>query len=312
MRALVFIEHDYEAIDSGTLSTLRAATELADSIDGLVVGNGCQTVQEQAQALPALETVYVADDESLKDFLPENVTPLLQNLADNYDAILMAHSTHGRNIMPRLAALLDLPQVSDIMEIVDKQTYVRPIYAGNANATVRNNAGKQLVTVRTTYFEPVENEGGNASVESLKVESGEQLTRCEGVEVHESDLPDLSTASIVISGGRGVGSKESFQLLEDIAKKMNAAVGASRAAVDAGYVPNDYQVGQTGKIVSPDVYIAVGLSGAIQHLAGMKDSKYIVAINQDPDAPIFQNCDYGLIEDLFTALPAFSKALDNR
>jgi electron transfer flavoprotein alpha subunit len=310
MRTLIFIEHDHNEISSATLSTMTAAKQLGHPIDALLVGSGCETIQNQAQQLPGVEKLFVADHKQFGDFLAENIAPLMVDFAQDYDYIVQPHTTHGKNIMPRLAGLLNVPQVSDIMEIVDGQTYVRPIYAGNAYETVQNTANLQLITVRPINFDPVELEGGQATIESVDFKETEQLTQSEGIEVSESDLPELATASIVVSGGRGVGSKENFALLEDIAKKLDAAIGASRAAVDAGYISNDYQVGQTGKVISPTLYIAVGLSGAIQHLAGMKDSKYIVAINKDPDAPIFNTCDYGLVADLFECLPELSKAID--
>ncbi|MFZ9034635.1 MAG: electron transfer flavoprotein subunit alpha/FixB family protein [Francisellaceae bacterium] len=312
MQALVVLDYENDKIISASLSALTAAKQLKCPIDALIMGGLSEAVIKAAQKLPHIDTVYVADHTSLADLLPENAALVIAKLAENYDYIISAHTTHGRNIMPRVAALLDVPQVSDVIEIIDANTYVRPIYAGNAYVTVRNTAFRQVVTIRAASFDPVEIGDDQALLSIVEVQEQKPLTICQGWEVHSSELPDLATASRVISGGRGLGSKDQFQVLESIAQRLNAAVGASRAAVDAGFVTNDYQVGQTGKIISPDLYIAVGISGAIQHLAGMKDSKCIVAINKDPDAPIFHHCDYGMVADLFEVLPQLDIALQQR
>jgi len=254
--------------------------------------------------------VLMADDAHFADGLAENVADVVVSVADGYTHILAASTTYGRNILPRVAALLDVAQISDIIAIEPPDTFVRPIYAGNALATVQSSDNIKVITVRTTAFEATPTEGGSASVETVAPVNDRQLSRFVGQELTKSERPELTSARVVISGGRGMQSGENFELLEEVADKLGAAVGASRAAVDAGYVPNDYQVGQTGKIVAPELYIAVGISGAIQHLAGMKDSKVIVAINKDEEAPIFQVADYGLVADLFKALPELSSALD--
>ncbi|WP_119342859.1 electron transfer flavoprotein subunit alpha/FixB family protein [Facilibium subflavum] len=311
MRALIILEYENNEIISASLSALAAAKRLSLPVDAFIAGSQMGAIIEKAKQLPLVEHLYVADSETLKDLLPENIAPLLKKLAGDYQYILQAHTTHGRNIMPRLAALLDVPQVSDVIEINNDKTYIRPIYAGNAFVTVKNPSDKQLITIRAASFAPVSLTGGHAQVIKVDALADSNLVQCEGWEVHKSELPDLATASKVISGGRGIGSKDGFKRLEVIAEKLKAAVGASRAAVDAGFVTNDYQVGQTGKIVCPDLYIAVGISGAIQHLAGMKDSKCIVAINKDPDAPIFNNCDYGMVADLFDVLPQLEQALEH-
>ena len=313
MRVLVLLESDGQALTSASCSAITAANQLTDQVDGLFASHQVDHVAETLAKLAGVQTVYTKIDPALEHGLAEPIAfGLFEWIKDDYDAIVAPHSSYGRNIMPRLAAYCDCPAVSDVSQMIDHQTFVTPIYAGNAYHTVTNTADKKLLTIRATHFDPVATNQSNTPVveaNDLTVQSDKRIT-CDRVDVSKSDLPELATADIVISGGRGVGSKAMFEQLASIAKKLNAAVGASRAAVDAGYVTNDYQVGQTGKIVSPKLYIAIGLSGAIQHLAGMKDSQYIVAINQDPDAPIFKVCDYGLVADLFDALPAFEKALD--
>lgn len=310
MSGLVIAEHDHKTLSSGTLSTVTAALKLNESVDMLVVGHQCDQAAQAASQLPQVDKVYYADAPHLEYHLAENVAPIVAHVGKNYDYIMMAATTYGKNILPRAAAVLDAPQISDITDIVSGDTFVRPIYAGNALATVQSNEPIKLITVRTTAFDPVSQEGGQASIESVDPGEDSRLSEFLSAEISQSDRPDLTTARVIISGGRGMGSKENFEMLKQIADKLNAAIGASRAAVDAGYVPNDYQVGQTGKSVAPDLYIAVGISGAIQHLAGMRDSKIIVAINKDPDAPIFNVADYGLVGDLFEVLPKLNDSLD--
>ncbi len=310
MSILVVAEHDNSELKTATLNTIAAAQKIGGDIDMLVVGHGCKSVSEAAAKVAGISKVLVADAPELAHHLAENVAPILVNIAANYSHIFAPATTFGKNVMPRAAALLDVAQISDISDVVSGDTFVRPIYAGNAIATVQSSDTIKIITVRTTKFEPVEAEGGSATVEALTGSSDSGLSSFIGQEVSESERPELTTARVVISGGRGMQKGENFAMLEKIADKLNAAVGASRAAVDAGYVPNDYQVGQTGKVVAPDLYIAVGISGAIQHLAGMKDSKVIAAINNDSEAPIFQIADYGLVADLLTALPEFLAELE--
>lgn len=310
MTVLVLVEHDNQSIAGSTLHTVTAAQELGGELTLLVVGHECQDVGVAAAKIPGVSQVLVADDGCYANDLAENVADLVVTVAQRYVHVLAPSTTYGKNILPRVAALLDVSQVSDIIAIEGPDTFVRPIYAGNAFATVQSNDKIKVITVRTTAFEPAATEGGTADVEAVDATSDRGLSSFVGQELTASERPELTGARVVISGGRGMQSSESFNLLEEIADKLGAAVGASRAAVDAGYVPNDYQVGQTGKIVAPELYIAVGISGAIQHLAGMKDSKVIVAINKDEEAPIFQVADFGLVADLFKALPEFSAALD--
>ncbi|MEZ5567270.1 MAG: FAD-binding protein [Halioglobus sp.] len=303
MSTLVIAEHDNSSLKAATLNTIAAAQGLGSDIDVLIAGAGCSAVGEAAAAVPGVGKVLVADNAVYEHQLAENVALLIAEVAANYDNIVAPATANCKNFMPRVAALLDVAQISDITAVEAADTFQRPIYAGNVIATVKSADAKKVITVRTTAFDPVPDSGGSASVEALSAVHDAGVSSFVGEEVAVSDRPELTSASVVISGGRGMQNGENFKLLEGIADKLGAAIGASRAAVDAGFVPNDMQVGQTGKIVAPDLYIAVGISGAIQHLAGMKDSKVIVAINKDEDAPIFQVADYGLVADLFDALP---------
>jgi len=309
MAVLVLAEHDNETLWSATLNTLAAAAALPGPIHVLVAGAGCAAVADQAAKAAGVEKVLLADDAAYAHGLAENLAPLIAKLAGDYSHVLAPATTYGKNILPRAAALLDVQQISDIQAIEGEDTFVRPIYAGNALATVQSSDAIKLITVRATAFEAVAEDGGSGAVEAISGEGDQGLTSFEGQKLTESERPELTSAKIIISGGRGMQAGDNFAMLERIADKLGAAVGASRAAVDAGFVPNDYQVGQTGKVVAPDLYIAVGISGAIQHLAGMKDSKVIAAINKDEEAPIFQVADYGLVEDLFNALPELEDAL---
>ena len=309
MSILVIAEHDNLVLKPSTLNTVAAARAINGSVHLLVVGSSCQAVAEACSAVDGIEKVLLADDVAYANQLAESTSNLIQSVADDYSHILAPATTFGKNVLPRLSALLDVQQISEITEVVSEDTFKRPIYAGSCIATVKSNDAIKVITVRATAFDPVSDSGGSAPIEGVTPEGISDLTAFIGEEIAKSDRPELTAASIVISGGRGMQSGDNFHLLETIADKLGAAVGASRAAVDAGFVPNDYQVGQTGKIVAPDLYIAVGISGAIQHLAGMKDSKVIVAINKDEDAPIFQVADYGLVADLFNALPELSDNL---
>lgn len=309
MSVLVIAEHDNAELKPATLNTVTAAAQLGD-VDVLVAGTGCGSVAEAASQIQGVGKVLNVDTAELEHGLAENVAPLVVALSASYSHILAPATTSGKNIMPRVAALLDVAQISEITEVVDTDTFIRPIYAGNAMATVKSSDTVKIITVRTTAFDATAAEGGSASVEDAAGASDAALSSFVGQELTVSERPELTSAKIVISGGRGMQSGENFPMLESVADKLGAAVGASRAAVDAGFVPNDYQVGQTGKVVAPELYIAVGISGAIQHLAGMKDSKVIVAINKDEEAPIFQVADYGLAADLFDAIPALSAELD--
>ena len=303
MGALVIAEHNNATLNVATLNAVAAATKLG-TVDILVAGHQCGNVATAAAAVGGVGKVLVADAPHYANMLAENVAPLVVGLAGQYSHLLVAATTNGKNIMPRVAALLDVAQLSDIIGVVSEDTFVRPIYAGNVLATVQTVDAIKCITVRTTAFDPVAASGGSAAVEALAAGPDAGLSSFKGDELTKSERPELAAAKIVVSGGRGVGSSENFALIEQLADKLGAAVGASRAAVDAGYVPNDYQVGQTGKVVAPTLYVAVGISGAIQHLAGMKDSKVIVAINKDEEAPIFQVADYGLVGDLFKEVPA--------
>ena len=309
MKTLVVAEHDNISLKPATLNAVAAAQVLGGDIDILVVGGGCTGVAAAAAAIPGITKVLCADNAAYSHQLAENVALLIADIASNYDNILAPATTVGKNTMPRVAALLDVAQISDIISVESADTFTRPIYAGNVIATIQSSDAKKVITVRTTAFDGVAEEGGSAAIEHVDAVYDAGVSTFIGEEVAVSDRPELTAASVVISGGRGMQNGDNFKLLEGIADKLGAAIGASRAAVDAGFVPNDYQVGQTGKIVAPDLYIAVGISGAIQHLAGMKDSKVIVAINKDEDAPIFQVADYGLVADLFVALPEFEAAL---
>ena len=309
MKTLIVAEHDNQTLKAATLNAVAAAQQLGDDIDILVVGSGCKAAADAAAAVPGVASVVLADNAAYENQLAENVSLAVADVAAGYDAVLAAATANGKNVMPRVAALLDVAQISDITAVIDADTFERPIYAGNVIATVKSSDAKKVITVRTTAFDAVPAEGGSASVQAVDGAHDAGVSSFIGEEVAVSDRPELTSASVVISGGRGMQNGDNFSMLEGIADKLNAAIGASRAAVDAGFVPNDYQVGQTGKIVAPDLYIAVGISGAIQHLAGMKDSKVIVAINKDEDAPIFQVADYGLVADLFAALPELEAAL---
>ena len=303
MSILVISEHDNNELKGATLNTVAAATAIGGEIDILVAGSDCGDVAEAASQIPGINSVLVADKEAYKNCLAENIGNLVTELADNYTHILAAATTNGKNFMPRIAAKLDVSQISDISAVISEDTFERPIYAGNCIATVQSTDSKKVITVRTTGFDACESSGGIASVNSIDNDNNAGISSFIKEEIAESDRPELTAADVVISGGRGMQNGDNFSLLNGIADKLGAAIGASRAAVDSGFVPNDMQVGQTGKIVAPDLYIAVGISGAIQHLAGMKDSKVIVAINKDEEAPIFQVADYGLVADLFDALP---------
>lgn len=303
MSILVLAEHNNQQLNPATLSAVSAATQLDDTIDLLVAGNGCQSVVEQASNIISVNKVLVADNAVYDHFLAENMAPLIADIADGYSHILATATTMAKNIMPRVAALLDVQAISDICAVVSEDTFKRPIYAGNLIATVQSIDTVKVITVRGTAFDAVSAEGGDATIEVIDQVHDKSISTFVGEQLAESDRPELTAANIVISGGRGMASGDNFDMLYRIADKLGAAVGASRAAVDADFVPNDMQVGQTGKIIAPDLYIAVGISGAIQHLAGMKDSKVIVAINKDEEAPIFSVADYGLAADLFAALP---------
>ena len=309
MKTLVIAEHDNASLKAATLNAVAAAGALGGDVDILVAGAGCGAAADAAAQVPGVSKVICADNAAYEHQLAENVSLLIAELGADYDNLLAPSTANGKNIMPRVAALLDVGQISDILSVESADTFKRPIYAGNVIATVQSSDPKKVITVRTTAFDAAPAEGGSASVEACAAAHDAGVSQFIREEVAVSDRPELTSASVVISGGRGMQNGDNFSLLEGIADKLNAAIGASRAAVDAGFVPNDYQVGQTGKIVAPDLYIAVGISGAIQHLAGMKDSKVIVAINKDEDAPIFQVADYGLVADLFEALPELESAI---
>ena len=309
MASLVLLEHDESGIKQPSRSAVAAAAKLGE-VHGLVVGQGVQAAAEAAARLPGLSKVLVAEGPQYEHVLAEPLAALLVALAPNYSHLFAAATAVGKNVMPRVAALLDSQPISDTTDVIDADTFVRPIYAGNALATVKSTDAKKVVTVRAASFDPVATEGGSAPIEKAPPAEAPQGSSFVSAELSKSERPELTAARVVISGGRGMQSGDNFKLLEPIADKLGAAIGASRAAVDSGFVPNDYQVGQTGKIVAPDLYIAVGISGAIQHLAGMKDSKVIVAINKDEEAPIFQVADYGLVADLFTALPELAAELE--
>jgi electron transfer flavoprotein alpha subunit len=311
MSVLVVASHDNAAIKPATLHAVTAAKALGE-VSMLVAGANCGPAAEAAARIAGVGKVLVADAPHLAHGLAENLAPLIARLTPAFSHIVAAADTFGKNVMPRVAALIDSQQVSEFIKIVSPDTFVRPIYAGNALATVQSKDKVKVLTVRTTAFDPAPAEGGNAAIEKIDAGGDAGLASFVGQSLSKSERPELTSARIVISGGRGMGSGENFAMLERIADKLGAAVGASRAAVDAGFVPNDYQVGQTGKIVAPDLYIAVGISGAIQHLAGMKDSKVIVAINKDEEAPIFQVADYGLVGDLFKLLPELEAELSKQ
>jgi electron transfer flavoprotein alpha subunit len=309
MPTLVIAEHDNQSVKSSTLHTVAAAQKIGGDITVLVAGNGADGAAKAAAAIAGVSKVLHADGAQYAEQVAENIASLVTGLAGGYDHILAPATAFGKNVAPRIAALLDVAQVSDITSVVSPDTFVRPIYAGNAMATVQSKDAKKVVTVRSTGFDAVAATGGSAAVEKIGAGADAGTTTVLGRELTKSDRPELTAARAVVSGGRGMGSAENFKLLEPLADKLNAAMGASRAAVDAGFAPNDWQVGQTGKIVAPDLYVAVGISGAIQHLAGMKDSRIIVAVNKDEEAPIFQVADYGIVGDLFQVLPEIAKEL---
>lgn len=310
MSTLIIAEHDHKTLKPATLHVVAAAGKLGQPITILVAGTNCAAVAQAAGAISGVTEVLHADDVSYEYFLAENIAALIAKLAPNYMHVMAAATTNGRNFMPRAAGLCDVMQISDIIGIESADTFVRPIYAGNAIATVQSKDKIKFITVRTTVFDAVLASGGTASVKKIDATSDSGLSKFVSQELSKSERPELTAARVIVSGGRALASSDGFKtLIEPLADKLNAAIGASRAAVDAGYVPNDYQVGQTGKVVAPDLYIAIGISGAIQHLAGMKDSKVIVAINKDGDAPIFQVADYGLVGDLFTLVPELTAAL---
>ena len=308
MSILVIAEHDNESLKPASLNTVTAAKEREGDIEVLVAGKDCQSVADKAARIAGVTKVIVADDVCYEYQLAESVAPLVTDIGKNYSHILAAATTTGKNLLPRVGALLDVAQISDIVEVLSNDTFVRPIYAGNAMATVQSSDLIKVITVRTTAFSEAE-ATGNGIIEPTSFTVQQDSSIFVSEQLSKSERPELTSASIIVSGGRGMQNGENFILLEKVADKLGAAIGASRAAVDAGFVPNDYQVGQTGKIVAPDLYIAVGISGAIQHLAGMKDSKVIVAINKDEEAPIFQVADYGLVANLFDALPELEQAL---
>ena len=309
MKTLVWVEHDNKSLADATLAAVTAAGKLGE-VHLLVAGSGCRAVADEAAKIEGVGKVHLADDAAYEHALPENVAPLVADLMGHHDAFVAPATTTGKNIAPRVAALLDVMQISDILSVEGDKTFTRPIYAGNAIATVESSDEKLVITVRGTAFEKAAAEGGSASVEEVSGPTDAGLSTFVSEEIAESDRPELTSAKVIVSGGRALKDSETFeQIITPLADKLGAGIGASRAAVDAGYVPNDYQVGQTGKIVAPELYIAVGISGAIQHLAGMKDSKVIVAINKDEEAPIFQIADYGIIGDLFSVVPALTEAL---
>ncbi|HEV2335805.1 MAG TPA: FAD-binding protein [Stellaceae bacterium] len=316
MPVLVVAEHDNSVLKPATLPAVAAAVEIAEKaasdVHILVAGMDCRGVAEAAARVAGVAKVLLADDAALDHGLAENLAPLVVALAAGYSHVLAPTTTSGKNLMPRVAALLDVMQVSDISAVVSLDTFVRPIYAGNALATVQSKDPVKIITVRGTAFAPAAADGGNAAIETVTAAGPSGLSEFVRAELSKSERPELTSARVIISGGRGMQSGDNFHLLEAVADKLGAAVGASRAAVDAGFVPNDYQVGQTGKIVAPELYVAVGISGAIQHLAGMKDSKVIVAINKDDEAPIFQIADYGIVGDLFKILPELDEELGKR
>ncbi|AYQ40725.1 electron transfer flavoprotein subunit beta [Burkholderia aenigmatica] len=310
MTILVIAEHDNASIKAATLNTVAAAAKIGGDIHVLVAGHNAQAAADAAAKIAGVSKVLLADAPQLANGLAENIEATVMNIAKDYSHILAPATAYGKSVTPRIAAKLDVAQISEITAVVSADTFERPIYAGNAIATVQSSDPVKVITVRATGFDPVAAEGGNAMVERIEAAADAGKSQFVSREVTKLDRPELTSASIVVSGGRGLGSGENYtKVLEPLADKLHAALGASRAAVDAGYVPNDYQVGQTGKIVAPQLYIAVGISGAIQHLAGMKDSKVIVAINKDPEAPIFSVADYGLVDDLFVALPEIAAAL---
>ena len=310
MSVLLVVEHDNLNLKAFTLNAISAASKINEDIHVLVAGCECESVSKEAASIPLVKKVLLCDSKNYQNYLPENLAPLVIKVSEKYDHIVASANTFGKNFMPRVAAALDVSQISDVIKVNDPETFLRPIYAGNAFATVKSNDKKKCVTIRPTSFDPAPKTGGSAQIEKIEAVDVPNISKFIKREETKSERPELGTARIVISGGRGMQSGENFKLINSIADKLNAAVGASRAAVDAGYIGNDHQVGQTGKVVVPDLYIAVGISGAIQHLAGMKESKIIVAINKDGEAPIFNIADYGLEADLFKALPEFLAELN--
>jgi electron transfer flavoprotein alpha subunit len=310
MSVLLIAEHNNKELKSFTLNAVTAASQMDNDVHALVIGNNCGDAAKVASELPLVKKVITVEAAHYENFLAENFAPVIVKLANNYSHIVCSANTFGKNLMPRIAAKLDTSQVSDIIKVESSDTFIRPIYAGNAFATVKSTDEKKCITIRPTSFDPCESSGGSAPIETAETGEEFSLTKFIKREEIKSDRPELGTARIVVSGGRGMQSGDNFKLITSIADKLNAAIGASRAAVDAGYISNDHQVGQTGKVVVPDLYIAVGISGAIQHLAGMKESKVIVAINKDGEAPIFSVADYGLEADLFEALPQFLEELN--
>ena len=309
MSILVIAEHNNKEIKGATLSTIAAASKLGSDIDLLIVGDDISTIIEESKNIDSISKIVSCDDSLYAHNLAENLSKLVCTISSQYSYIMTSATTFGKNLLPRISAKLDVQQISDIISVESEDTFKRPIYAGSCIATVRSNDDVKVISVRATAFDPVQKNNSNVPVSTIDVAGSAGISEFVSEELAKSDRPELTAASIIISGGRGMQSGDNFHLLDSIADKLGAAVGASRAAVDAGFVPNDYQVGQTGKIVAPDLYIAVGISGAIQHLAGMKDSKVIVAINKDEDAPIFQVADYGLVSDLFTSLPELEAKL---
>ena len=310
MSVLLIAEHNNKELRSFTLNALTAASQIDTDVHAIIIGQSCGDAAKALSELPLVKKVIHVEADHYENFIAENFAPVVVKLADNYSHIICSANTFGKNLMPRIAAALDTSQISDITKVISADTFLRPIYAGNAFATVKSKDTKKCITIRPTSFDPCESSGGSAPIE--KADAGDEFNRTKFVKREEikSDRPELGTARVVISGGRGMQSGDNFKLITSIADKLNAAIGASRAAVDAGYISNDHQVGQTGKVVVPDLYIAVGISGAIQHLAGMKESKVIVAINKDGEAPIFSVADYGLEADLFEALPQFLEELN--
>ena len=310
MSVLVIAEHDNSNLKTFSLNVITAASKIDSDVNVLVAGSKCENVCKEIAAIPLVKKVLQAESVNYENYLAENLTPLVVKVAEKYTHLLVSANTFGKNFMPRVAALLNISQVSDIIKIESPDTFIRPIYAGNAFATVKSNDKRKCITIRPTSFDPAPTSGGSAPIEKVEAVDVPNISKFIKKEETKSERPELGTARVVISGGRGMQSGENFKLINAIADKLNAAVGASRAAVDAGYISNDHQVGQTGKVVVPDLYIAVGISGAIQHLAGMKESKIIVAINKDGEAPIFSIADYGLEADLFEALPQFLEELN--
>jgi electron transfer flavoprotein alpha subunit len=309
MTTLLIAEHDNNILADANKKAMDAATKIGEDIHILVAGKDCASIADNASKIEGVSKVLLCDDELYQNHLAESYADLIVSIAEDYNTIMAIASTTGKNFMPRVAALLDIPQISEIINVIDSQTFERPIYAGNAIQTVKSNGDKKIITVRAPSFQAVGDQE-SSSIENISSGENKNLSEHISDELTKSDRPELTSAKIIVSGGRGMQSGDNFVLLEGVADKLGAALGASRAAVDAGFVPNDYQVGQTGKVVAPELYIAVGISGAIQHLAGMKDSKIIVAINKDEEAPIFQVADYGLVADLFTAIPDLDAALD--